>query len=224
MIDDKNRILTLILQQGLLPLYYSVDLDTSLHVLESLYNAGVTAVEYTNRGDSALTNFKEMIAFRDEKLPALALGIGTIKNLKQAIQFFELGADFIVSPGLVPEIANYCIQHGILYVPGCMTPTEIITAENYGLEFIKLFPGNVLKPDFVKSIKAIFPFLHFMPTGGVDTTLENLQTWFDAGVDAVGIGNKLITKEDLIDKNFSKIVMETARVLSIIQGIKKGRS
>ena len=93
----------------------------------------------------------------------------------QAESYLNIGADFLVSPGLIPEVVDYVNSKNIFYAPGCMTPSEIIAAENKGIAFIKLFPGNLLGPEFVNSIKEIFPKLLFMPTGGVDTTKENLE-------------------------------------------------
>jgi 2-dehydro-3-deoxyphosphogluconate aldolase/(4S)-4-hydroxy-2-oxoglutarate aldolase len=102
-----------------------------------------------------------------------------------------------------------------------MTPTEIIAAENSGIRFIKLFPGNMLGPDFLSSIKDIFPQLLFMPTGGVDTTKENIEGWYKAGVCAVGMGSKLISKKLMEQKDYSTIEKETKAVLALLQSIKK---
>jgi 2-dehydro-3-deoxyphosphogluconate aldolase/(4S)-4-hydroxy-2-oxoglutarate aldolase len=81
-----------------------------------------------------------------------------------------------------------------------MTPTEIIEAENAGVTFLKLFPGNALGTGFMSAIKDVFPNLKFMPTGGVDTTKENIESWFKAGVSAVGMGSKLVSKELMAPK------------------------
>ncbi len=102
-----------------------------------------------------------------------------------------------------------------------MTPTEIIAAENAGLKFIKLFPGNMLGPEYVSTIKDVFPKLLFMPTGGVDTTKENIESWFKAGVCAVGMGSKLISKKLMEARDFAAIEADTIRVLGLIKEIKK---
>jgi len=149
------------------------------------------------------------------------LGIGTIKNLSQAEMFFDAGADFMVSPGWVAEVADFTQKNGLFYAPGCMTPTEIIAAENTGIGFIKLFPGNLLGPEFLTSIRDIFPHLLFMPTGGVDITRENIESWFKAGVCAVGMGSKLISKKLMEAKDFTTIEAETKKVMEIIRSIKK---
>lgn len=157
---------------------------------------------------------------RDNEMPEMMLGIGTIKNGEQARNFIEAGADYLISPGFVKEAADEANKAGLLYVPGCMTPTEIIAAEQYGCHFIKLFPGNLLGPDFMSAIKELFPDLMFMPTGGVDLNKENISGWFKAGVRAVGMGSKLISKSLLEQKDYAKIASMTKEVVAIITEIK----
>jgi 2-dehydro-3-deoxyphosphogluconate aldolase / (4S)-4-hydroxy-2-oxoglutarate aldolase len=207
--------------QGILPLYYNADETVTIEVLKAVYRAGVKAIEYTNRGDAALSNFKKMVTVRDAEMKGLLLGVGTIKNLDDAKNYVSAGADFLVSPGFVPEVASYSKEKNIFYAPGCMTPTEIIAAENAGIRFIKLFPGNMLGPEYVSTIKDIFPKLLFMPTGGVDTTKENIDSWFKSGVCAVGMGSKLISKKLMEQKDYATIEKATKEVLEVINAIKK---
>jgi 2-dehydro-3-deoxyphosphogluconate aldolase/(4S)-4-hydroxy-2-oxoglutarate aldolase len=215
-----QKITAAIIQQGMLPLYYNEDENVTIEVLRAIYRGGIKAVEYTSRGDAALNNFTKMIAVRNAEMPDLLLGIGTIKNVQQAEEYYKVGADFFISPGFVPEVASFLIGKGVLYSPGCMTPTEIIAAENAGVTFIKLFPGNMLGPDYLSSIKDIFPKLVFMPTGGVDTTRENIEAWFKAGVSAVGMGSKLISKKLMADKAYATIESETKSVLDLVQSVR----
>lgn len=210
-----------IINQGVLPLYYNADETVTLEILRALYRAGIRAVEYTSRGEAALSNFTKMVEIRNAEMPEMLLGIGTIKNLQQAEEYYEIGADFFISPGLVAEVAEFLIPKDVLYCPGCMTPTEIITAEAAGVTFIKLFPGNALGAGFMSAIKDVFPNLKFMPTGGVDTTKENIESWFKAGVSAVGMGSKLISKDLMAAKDYSTIENETKKVLEIIQALTK---
>ena len=210
-----------IVQQGILPLYFNADESVSVEILRAVYKAGIKAVEYTNRGEAALSNFKKMVEVRNAEMTDLLLGVGTIKNLKQAEEYMAAGADFLVSPGFVKKVAKYAKTNDILYAPGCMTPTEIIAAETAGVNFIKLFPGNMLGPEFLSSIKEIFPKLLFMPTGGVDTTRDNIEGWFKAGVCAVGMGSKLISKKLMEAKDYATMETETKNVLELIQSIKK---
>ncbi|MBJ2126114.1 bifunctional 4-hydroxy-2-oxoglutarate aldolase/2-dehydro-3-deoxy-phosphogluconate aldolase [Flavobacterium sp. IB48] len=209
-----------IIKQGMLPLYFNADENKSISVLRTLYNIGIRAVEYTSRGPEALSNFKKMVEVRNAEMPEMLLGIGTIKNLVQAETYYLTGADFFISPGFVPEVASFLIPKDVLYAPGCMTPTEIIAAENAGVKFIKLFPGNILGPDFMSGIKDIFPDLIFMSTGGVDTTRQSIETWFNAGVSAVGMGSKLISKEVMQFDAYETIEKETKRVLDLIATIR----
>ncbi len=218
---EKNpRILDLISTQGLLPLYYHSDKDVSVAIMKTLFDAGIRTIEYTNRGKTALANFTEMKKVADAELPGMKLGVGTIKNAAMANQFIKAGADFLVSPGLVESVAEIASLHRMPWIPGCMTPTEIIKAENLGANFIKLFPGNLLGPGFVSAIKDIFPDLHFMPTGGVTTEKENIEQWFQAGVVAVGMGSQLISKKLLDSKDYHTIGKETEKVLAIIKSYK----
>jgi 2-dehydro-3-deoxyphosphogluconate aldolase / (4S)-4-hydroxy-2-oxoglutarate aldolase len=216
-----QQVKDVIVQQGILPLYFNKDETVSVEVLRALYKAGVKAIEYTNRGDAALSNFKKMVQVRNAEMQGLMMGVGTIKNLQQANDYLQAGADFLVSPGLVPEVASYAVTNDIFYAPGCMTPTEIIAAENAGITFIKLFPGNLLGPEFLSGIKDIFPKLLFMPTGGVDTTKANIEGWFKAGVCAVGMGSKLVSKNLMEAKDYSAIEKSTREVLEIIHSINK---
>ena len=216
----KQKVTQAIIEQGMLPLYFNADETVSIEILRSIYRAGVKAVEYTNRGEAALSNFKKMVTIRNEEMKDMLLGVGTIKNVQQAEDYIAAGADFMVSPGYVKEVADKANSIGMFYAPGCMTPTEIIAAENNGISFIKLFPGNMLGPDFLSSIKEIFPKLLFMPTGGVDTTRENIEGWFKAGVCAVGMGSKLISKKLMEEKNYVFIETATKEVLALIKNIK----
>jgi 2-dehydro-3-deoxyphosphogluconate aldolase/(4S)-4-hydroxy-2-oxoglutarate aldolase len=219
--NKKAALLQLIPQQGVLPLYFHQDTEVSIHVLKALYQAGIRAVEYTNRGEAALKNFKEMRKVCDADMKDMYLGVGTIKNGEMAKAFIDAGADYIVCPGLVESVAEVADTNNMLWIPGCMTPSEIIKAEQMGAPMIKLFPGNLLGPDFVSAIKSLFPGLLFMPTGGVDVSEANLSGWFRSGVCAVGMGSKLISKSLLEKKSYEEIKDLTIQALQIIQSVKK---
>jgi len=216
----KEELLRLIPEQGILPLYFYKDTEVSLQVLRSLHHAGIRAVEYTNRGEAALANFKKMRELCDLELKGMYLGIGTIKNGSMAQTFIDAGADFIICPGLIEEVAEVADKNNMLWVPGCMTPSEIIRAETLGAKMIKLFPGNILGPEFMSAIKALFPDLLFMPTGGVDLDKENIAGWLKAGVCAVGMGSKLISNQLLEQKDYAKIEELTKQALDILKSLR----
>src|SRR5215216_617051 len=203
--DKKAEVLALIPKQGMLPLFFNKDTEVSINILKALYNAGIRTVEYTNRGEAALQNFGKMRQVCDTELKGMYLGVGTIKNADTAKAFIEAGADYIISPGLVEDAAQVAEAQNLLWVPGCMTPSEIIKAEQLGAKMIKLFPGNILGPGFMSAIKELFPGLLFMPTGGVELDKGNISGWFKAGVCAVGMGSKLITKQALDNKDYEGI-------------------
>ncbi|MDR1517287.1 MAG: bifunctional 4-hydroxy-2-oxoglutarate aldolase/2-dehydro-3-deoxy-phosphogluconate aldolase [Dysgonamonadaceae bacterium] len=217
---NTKKVTETIVGQGMLPLYFNTDEYVSVEVLRALRRAGVKAIEYTNRGEAALNNFKKLVEIRNAEMPEMLLGVGTVKNRTDTASYLASGADFFVSPGFVPEIAKFATENDIFYAPGCMTPSEIIAAENAGIGFIKLFPGDLLGAKFLSSIKDIFPKLLFMPTGGVDTTRENIEAWFKAGVCAVGMGSKLISKPLMAEKNYAEIERKTKEVFAIIKEIR----
>lgn len=112
-----KQVTDLIIEQGMLPLYFNPDTAISLDVLRAIYRAGIKAVEYTNRGEAALANFKQMVALRNAEMPGLLLGVGTIKNMEQANDYLLAGADFLVSPGFVPDVAAHCVGNDIFMHP-----------------------------------------------------------------------------------------------------------
>ena len=200
-------------KQKLLPLFYHSDPTTCLEVVQALYAAGVRNIEFTNRGQEALSNFKELVSERNRSMKDLYLAVGTIRSVAQATQFMEAGADYLISPVFDPAIAAFTAKQKIGWIPGCMTPTEIHTADTAQCQWIKLFPGNVLGPAFVSSILELFPSAKFIVTGGVEPSLEGLRKWLDAGATAVGVGSKLITAELLKNKDYETLKMHTTRLL-----------
>lgn len=213
---DKHTILNSILTQGMLPLYFYEDADVSLKIAETLYRAGVRVIEYTNRGAAALANFQYLVSKRD-KMPGMYFGIGTVKTLKEAQDFISAGADFLVAPIVNPEVGDVARRHNMLWIPGCMTPTEIFTAQQYGAALIKIFPANILGPAFISSIKELFGGQLFMPTGGVELDQANIKEWFNAGVCAVGMGSKLISKKVLQEQQYDQLYNDTLTALELVK-------
>lgn len=214
---SKEEILAALLEQGLLPLFYLDSKEESAAILTALYRAGVRVFEYTNRGPAALENFKHLIALKNETMPDLQLGIGTVKSVQEAESFVNAGADFLVSPIINPEVGKLAQSEGLLWVPGCMTPTEIDLAQQHGALLIKIFPANILGPEYIAAIRDLFPGQHFIPTGGVDLSAANIGAWFKAGVSAVGMGSKLISKQIIQERDYAKLEQDTVTVLQTIR-------
>jgi 2-dehydro-3-deoxyphosphogluconate aldolase/(4S)-4-hydroxy-2-oxoglutarate aldolase len=215
--SKKETVLNAILIQGTLPLFFYEDAAVSLEITRTLYKAGIRVFEYTNRGAAALENFKILKKAQQEEMSDLQLGIGTIKSVAEAEAFISAGADFIVSPIVNPEVGKIAAQHNLLWIPGCMTPTEIYTAQQHQAALIKIFPANILGPEFVSSIRDLFFGQLFIPTGGVDLNIDNISTWFKAGVCAVGMGSKLISKNVLEHRLYDQLYSDTVKLLEIVQ-------
>lgn len=213
----KEDSLKAITDQGLLPLFFYEDAGVSLEITRTLYRAGVRVIEYTNRGAAALENFKVLIAAVDKEMPDMHLGIGTIKNVKEANDFIDAGAHFIVCPVVDAEIGKLVHEAGMLWIPGCFSPTEINTAHQLKAGLIKLFPANLLGPAYVSSIKDVFPGQLFIPTGGVEISAENISEWFKSGVCGVGMGSKLVSKDILKNKDYDTLFELTQKTLNIIR-------
>jgi 2-dehydro-3-deoxyphosphogluconate aldolase/(4S)-4-hydroxy-2-oxoglutarate aldolase len=213
----KSQIQDSIIKQGILPLFYNDSSEVSIAITRKLYEAGIRVIEYTNRGEAALDNFKALKELQKEELPDLLLGIGTIKSAEQAVQFVDAGADFLISPLVNPGVAAVAAKNALLWIPGCMTPTEIYNAQQLGAVLIKLFPANILGPAFVSTVKELFPGVQMMPTGGVEMSQENISAWFDAGVSAVGMGSKLITKTIIENQAYNQLYIATLQALQFVQ-------
>jgi 2-dehydro-3-deoxyphosphogluconate aldolase / (4S)-4-hydroxy-2-oxoglutarate aldolase len=218
---DKNTALQTIVDQGVLPLFFYQDPQVSLDIVSTLYRAGIRTLEYTNRGPAALDNFAYLKKELSVACPDLHLGIGTIKTAAEAESFIAAGADYIVAPIVNPDVARVAREAGLLWIPGCMTPTEIFWAQENQAALIKIFPANIVGPSFISSIRELFPGQLFMPTGGVEIEEENLHTWFRAGVCAVGMGSKLISRVVLEERQYDVLQHLTEKALRMVKACKR---
>jgi 2-dehydro-3-deoxyphosphogluconate aldolase/(4S)-4-hydroxy-2-oxoglutarate aldolase len=207
-----------ILSSKLIPLFYENDVAVVVDVVKALYAGGIRTIEFTHRGVHALENFKTLVAIKNE-MPDLFLGIGTIKNEEDAKKYIDAGADFLISPVFDTSVADIAYLHKVLWIPGCMTPTEIHNAQVAGCNIVKLFPGNVLGPGFIEAIKPLFSDIHFLVTGGVDATEQSIMSWLKAGAAGVGLGSKLITKNVLANKQYGDLTSISKQLLAI-EGLK----
>jgi 2-dehydro-3-deoxyphosphogluconate aldolase/(4S)-4-hydroxy-2-oxoglutarate aldolase len=212
----KTPVRVALLAQKLLPLYYDDRADVSIEIAKALYAGGVRIFEYTNRGEAALENFRALRTAVDSEMPGLLLGIGTIKNEEQAQDYIEAGADFIVCPSMNPAVGEVVGGAGLLWIPGCMTPTEIAAAEEHGATMVKIFPGSVLGPGYISAVRDIFPHVRFIVTGGVEADARNLGAWFDAGVVGVGMGSKLVSKDLVARGDYEGLAAATAHALHLV--------
>ncbi len=177
---------------GFLPLFTHGDPDVATAITAACAAGGASVVEFTNRGDRALSVFRVLSDRRPEIGPDLILGAGSVVDVTTAALFIAAGADFLVSPYFVPGIARLCHGHRIGYLPGAGTSTEIARAEASGVELVKLFPAATLGPDFIRHHLGPCPQSRLVPTGGIDATEAAVSAWISAGAAAVGLGSQLI--------------------------------
>ncbi len=189
-------MLTQLTQHPLVPVFYQSDAATAIALVQACYDGGMRVVEFTNRGQAALPVFAELVSHARQHCPGLLLGIGTILTADEANKFLDAGADFVVQPIITASVGAVCRERNTPWIPAGATLNEIYQATLLGAEVVKVFPGNVVGPGFIKAIKGPMPHLKLMVTGGVEPTPESLKTWFGAGVTAVGLGSQLFTGEN----------------------------
>ncbi len=214
------EVATTIKEVGMIPLFFNNDIELSKKVLKACYDGGAKLLEFTARGDFAHEVFGDLIKYTVKELPGMIMGVGSVSDAAQASLFMSLGANFVVTPLLREDIATVCNRRKVLWSAGCGSLTEIARAEELGCEIVKLFPGDIYGPQFVKSVKGPQPWTSIMPTGGVSPTEENLKGWFDAGVTCVGMGSKLISKDILANEDFAELEMNVRKVLAIIKSFR----
>lgn len=188
--------LTTLLRYPVVPVFYHADAAYAQRMLQACYTGGIRVFEFTNRGENALAVFKQLRAYVQAHCPGMVLGIGTLFTAEQAEAFIDAGAAFVVQPCATAEVAEVCWNNEVPWLPGALTPKEIYEASQLGAAVVKIFPGNVVGPDYVKSLRGPLPDIKLMVTGGVEPTEESLGAWFGAGVNAVGMGSQLFKNAD----------------------------
>ncbi len=208
-------------ETGMVPLFFHSDIELSKKVLKACYDGGARLLEFTARGDFAHEVFAALTKYAIAELPGMIMGVGSVTDAAAASLYMQLGANFIVTPVLREDIAIVCNRRKVAWSPGCGTLTEIARAEELGCEIVKLFPGDIYGPNFVKGVKGPQPWTSIMPTGGVSPERDNLKGWFDAGVTCVGMGSKLISKQILADENYVQLEKDVRTALQTIKEVRK---
>ena len=187
----------------IVPVVVIKELDDTIPTLDALCKGGINIAEITFRTACA----KDAISLGRDKFPNMLIGAGTILNVKQAKEAVEAGAEFIVSPGFDDATNEYLKALGIPYIPGAVTPTEIMNAISKGVEIIKFFPANCYGG--IKTLKALqgpFKNVKFLPTGGIDET--NIKEYLELD-NVVAIGGSFMMKGDILEN--------TKRVVELIK-------
>ncbi len=211
------EVINTVLDTGLVPLFYNGEIETAIEIMAACTRGGARVIEFTNRGELAYPVFTELVKHFAKADPSVILGIGSIMDAPTAALYLAAGANFIVGPSFNAEIARLCNRRKVLYVPGTATETEIATAEEYGAEICKVFPGDTLGPGFIKAVLGPCPWHRLLPTGGVDATEASIGEWIKAGAAAVGLGSKLITSQTVKARDFDGLANKVTQCVGWVQ-------
>jgi 2-dehydro-3-deoxyphosphogluconate aldolase / (4S)-4-hydroxy-2-oxoglutarate aldolase len=195
MLSRRLEVLVTAVDAGVLPLFHTPDADRALRITAALREGGARVIEFTDRGPGAwraFTALAEQAARHDSEA---ILGAGSIRDAEAADRFIASGARFIVGPSFSSDVARLCNRRRIPYLPGCATPTEIVAAEEWGVELVKVFPGDTLGSAFLKAIRGPLPETQVVVTGGVKATEASVSEWIGAGAACLGFGSALITEK-----------------------------
>lgn len=218
---NRLAVLTAMKEVGVIPVFYNADFEVAKNVVAACADGGARVIEFTNRGDRAISIFTQLAEYRDAERPNIILGVGSVCDAPTAAMYIAAGSDFVVGPLLDEETAILCNSRKIPYSPGCGSVSEIHKAHKLGADIIKIFPGaQVGGPSFVKAVKGPCPWTEIMPTGGVSPTKESLNEWFSAGIVCAGMGSKLITKEFIAAKDYAGITKKVKDTIKLIKEIK----
>ena len=210
------------LSTGLVPLFYHDDPGIAQEIVKAVSDGGARVLEFTNRGEKALSVFSHLNSYIESARLPIILGVGSVIDAPTAALYLAHGANFIVGPLFNAEVARLCNRRKIAYLPGCATAAEISTAEEAGVEIVKVFPGETVGgPAFIKAILGPMPWSRLMPTGGVEATRESVQSWIKAGACCVGLGSNLVRKDWVSAKNFQAMQETTASILQWASEVKK---
>ena len=205
-------------EKPLLPLFYHDNVEVCISITKACLESGLKVIEFVNRGIYSKKNFEILRKYLKEH-GEIQLGAGSIKGIQDAKDFIDLGADFIVTPYLDKKVGKLCKRNSVHWVPGCGSLSEMIKAEKYGAELIKLFPGSVYGPKFISSVMGPCPWLKIMPTGGVSTEKENIESWIRSGAYCLGMGSKLFPKKLISGNSSLKLESHIKSVLKKIISI-----
>ena len=221
MVKDRMAVLTALMDQGVIPVFYHPDVEVCKKVIQACADGGAPCIEFTNRGDFASHVFYEVTKHFASADPRVIMGVGSIVDAPTAGIYIANGAKFVVGPILNADVAKVCNRRKIPYSPGCGSASEISYAEELGCEIVKVFPGSsVGGPDFIKAVLGPMPWTRIMPTGGVDPDEASVTKWFGAGIVAAGMGSKLITQELLDAGDYAGITKKVRETVDLIKKVR----
>jgi 2-dehydro-3-deoxyphosphogluconate aldolase / (4S)-4-hydroxy-2-oxoglutarate aldolase len=207
MISQREAVTAAIETAGVVAVIRIQDPDRLRAVIDALADGGVRAIEVTMTVPGAIDLIHRLSSMLSGDL---LLGAGTVLDSQTATRVIDAGASFVVSPVLKPAIIDVCHRNGVAALPGCFSPTEILTAWESGADIVKVFPATALGPSFFTDVRGPLPQLKLMPTGGV--TLDNAGDWIRAGAVAVGVGTALLDRAAIAAGNYDVLRANAARI------------
>ncbi len=214
---EKYRIYQAIKEQGVVVVIRGKNVEQAIRTVDACYKGGIKIIEITftvPNADKIISSLSEKYAGSD-----IVIGAGSVLDPETARIAMLAGAKFIVSPSLNVETIKICNRYGVPVMSGVMTPSEAQTAMEYGVDILKLFPGDIAKPAGLKALKGPFPNANIMPTGGVSA--ENVEEWFKAGAYAVGAGS-FLTK-DATNGDYEKVEKVCSAFVEKVRSIIGGK-
>ena len=207
-----NKILKQIEETGIVPVVVLNDAKDAEPLAQALCDGGLPCAEVTFRTDAA----EESIGIMTEKFPDMLIGAGTVLTTEQVDRAVAAGAEFIVSPGLNPKVVKYCVDKGILIIPGCANPSDVEQAIEYGLEAVKFFPAEQARGlAYIKAIAAPYVSMKFMPTGGINPDNVKAYLAYDR---ILACGGSWMVKSGFINAGeFDKIKAMVEEAVEIVK-------
>jgi 2-dehydro-3-deoxyphosphogluconate aldolase/(4S)-4-hydroxy-2-oxoglutarate aldolase len=202
---------------GIVPVVRAASVEEATRAVEAICAGGIPVVEITMTVPNAVSVITEVAQQYGSKV---LIGAGTVTTAEQAESCLRAGAEFLVSPGFAESVLSVAKVSAKLAIPGALTPTELMTAQNHGARLIKIFPcGNVGGPKYLRSLKAPFPNADLIPTGGVNAA--NAADFIAAGAFALGVGADLIDAAALREGNLGKI---TSAARELVHAVASARA
>jgi 2-dehydro-3-deoxyphosphogluconate aldolase/(4S)-4-hydroxy-2-oxoglutarate aldolase len=198
---QKQEVLAALREGGIVPVIRADSADTALRIVDALVAGGIRTLEITMTVPDAIGAIKA-VAHRFGS--TVLLGAGTVTSRALAEGSLDAGAEFLVTPCVVPDVIAVAKERDVAVLPGAMTPTEVFTAWSSGGDIIKIFPAsNVGGASYLKALKGPFPQIPLCPTGGVN--LQTIGQFVKAGASAVGVGGELVSKAAIDAGDYGKI-------------------
>jgi 2-dehydro-3-deoxyphosphogluconate aldolase / (4S)-4-hydroxy-2-oxoglutarate aldolase len=201
-------VVSRIIESGVVAVIRMKDTNRLLKVIEAVRQGGVKSIEITMTVPGAVEIIRQLTKVVP---PDVLIGAGTVVDEETAKQVIDAGATFVVGPVLNLGVIALCGTRDVAVMPGCYTPTEILTAWKAGADIIKVFPATSLGPKYFKDLRGPFPDIRLMPTGGV--TIDNVGEWISAGACAVGVGSDLLDKKAIDEERYEVLTERAARMV-----------